>query len=218
MCYHTQQTKNAQTLEKRFKAKIRTDKPFQSEHFNGFTFPQTPIIAHNKQDEIQLFTWGLIPDWSKDKSIQQYTLNANIETIKEKPYFKNNINKRCLVIVDGFMEWQWLDGKGKKKQPFLITLPNKDAFAFAGIWSEWQDHSTGELLNSYSILTTEATGLVAEINNSKKRSPIILAPEQEAAWLSGTNYLDFSQIAVELKAEKIKDVQGSFVLSFLNTV
>lgn len=209
MCYHTQQTKDAQTLEKRFKAKLRMDKPFQSEYFNGFTFPQTPIIAHNKQDEIQLFRWGLIPDWAKDNSIQQYTLNAKIETLLEKPSFKNNIQNRCLVIADGFMEWQWLDAKGKKKQPFLITLPNKDAFAFAGIWSEWLNPSTGELINTYTILTTEATGIMAEIHNSKKRMPIILTPDQESIWLSEPNYLDFSHNTIELMADKTQDVQGS---------
>lgn len=209
MCYHTQQTKDAQTLEKRFKAKLRTDKPFQSEHFNGFTFPQTPIIANNKQDEIQLFTWGLIPDWAKDKSIQQYTLNAKIETLLEKPSFKNIIQNRCLIIADGFIEWQWLDTKGKKKQPYQITLPNKDSFAFAGLWSEWIEPNTGELLNTYSILTTEATGLMAEIHNSKKRMPIILTPEQESAWLSESNYLDFSYSTIVLIAEKTQDVQGS---------
>lgn len=209
MCYHTQQTKDAQTLEKRFKAKLRTEKPFQSEHFNGFTFPQTPIIAHNKQDEIQLFSWGLIPDWAKDKSIQQYTLNTKIETLSEKPSIKNSIQNRCLIIADGFIEWQWLDNKGKKKQPYQITLPNKEAFAFAGLWSEWIEPNTGELLNTYSILTTEATGLMAKIHNSKKRMPIILTPEQESAWLSESNYLDFSYSTIELKAEKTQDVQGS---------
>jgi putative SOS response-associated peptidase YedK len=209
MCYHTQQTKVAQTLEKRFKAKFKTDEPFQSEHFNGFNYPKTPIIAHNKQDEIQLNHWGLIPAWAKDRSIQQYTLNAKVETLNEKPSFKNNIQNRCLILADGFMEWQWLDVKGKSKQQYLITLPNNDAFAFAGIWSEWLDPTTGEILNTYSILTTEATGLMAEIHNSKKRMPIILTPEQEAAWLIEPNYLDFSHNTIELKAEKIQNVQGS---------
>lgn len=209
MCYHTQQTKDAQTLFKRFNAKVKTGEPFQSGHFNGFTYPKTPIISHNKQDEIQLYPWGLIPSWAKDKSIQQYTLNAKIETLHEKPSFKNNINSRCLVLADGFMEWQWLEPKGKRKQAYQISLPNNEAFAFAGLWSEWLDPNTGELLNTYSILTTEATGLMVEIHNSKKRMPIILSPEQETVWLSEKKYLDFAHNEIELKAEKIQDVQGS---------
>jgi putative SOS response-associated peptidase YedK len=75
----------------------------------------------------------LIPAWAKDKTIQQYTLNAKIETLNEKPSFKNNIKNRCLVIADGYYEWQWLDPKGKNKQKYLITLTSEEPFAFAGI-------------------------------------------------------------------------------------
>jgi len=95
--------------------------------------PKTPVIAHNKPGTIQPFTWGLIPFWLKDNTIQQYTLNAKIETLAEKPPFKNAINNRCLVIADGFYEWQWLDQKGRSKQKYLITLPNNALFAFGGI-------------------------------------------------------------------------------------
>lgn len=211
MCYHSKQKKDARALEKRFKAtlKRKDNEAYQSEHYNAFSYPKTPIISNKQQDEIQLYQWGLIPNWAKDKSIQQYTLNAKVETLTEKPSFQNNIQNRCLIIADGFMEWQWLDAKGKKKQPYLITLPHQEAFAFAGLWSEWIDPNTGELINTYTILTTEATGLMAEIHNSKKRMPIILAPEQEAAWLKGQNHLDFKQNQIELKAEKIQEVQGA---------
>ena len=58
------------------------------------------------------------------------------------------------------------------------------------------------------MLTTEATGLMAEIHNSKIRMPIILTPKQETAWLSETNYLDFSHNEIKLNAEKTQDVQG----------
>jgi putative SOS response-associated peptidase YedK len=207
MCFHSKQSKDAQSLEQRFKAKALSDEPIQSEHYNAFSYPKTPIISNKQQDQIQLYQWGLIPEWAKDKSIQAYTLNARIETLSEKPSFKNKLNNRCLILADGFMEWQWLDPKGKKKQGYLITLPHQDAFAFAGLWSEWLDPTTGELLNTYTILTTEATGLMAEVHNSKKRMPIILAPEQEAAWLSLHNISDFRSCEVALKAERIVPLQ-----------
>lgn len=209
MCFHSKQSKDAQSLAERFQISDFPDEPFQSEHYNAFAYPRTPVITNTKPKELQLYHWGLIPSWAKDKSIQPYTLNAKIETLNEKPSFKDNINKRCLVIVDGFMEWQWLDTKGKKKQPYLISLPNNNPFAFAGLWNEWLDPSTGELISTYTILTTEATGLMAEIHNSKERSPIILTPEEEAAWLNEENYLNFKNVEVALKAEKIGDVQAS---------
>ena len=135
---------------------------------------------------------GLIPFWAKDDSIKQYTLNAKIETLNEKPAFKNSVKNRCLVIADGFYEWKWLDEKGRKKQKYLITLPDSDLFAFAGIWSEWQNKSTGEIINSYSIITTEANELMAEIHNSKKRMPVILTKKNEKDWLGGEEINDFN--------------------------
>ena len=152
---------------------------------------------------IQPFTWGLIPFWSKDNTIQQYTLNAKIETLAEKPSFKHSINKRCLVIADGFYEWQWLDPKGKNKQKYIITLPDNGLFAFGGIWSEWVNKATGEIINTYSIVTTQANELMCEIHNSKKRMPVILTPEFEQAWLGGTNTKEFEQIEIELFAQPV---------------
>ncbi len=203
MCFHSKQSKDAQTLEHRFNAQLTIKEGFQSNHFNGFTYPKTPVIANAAPDKIQLFNWGLIPNWAKDKTIQAYTLNAKIETILEKPSFRNNVKNRCLVIVDGFTEWQWLDAKGKKKQPYLITLPTDEAFAFAGIWSEWVDKETGEMITTYSIVTTQANELMSEIHNNKKRMPIILTPQNEREWLNGNSINDFMKCNVELKAKPI---------------
>ena len=152
MCFHTKQTKSIQELEQRFKAKFVSESDLvRSETINGFSFPKTPVIINQQPDLIQGLNWGLIPFWAKNKDIKSYTLNAKVETLTEKPSFKNSINKRCLVIVDGFYEWKWLDSKGKNKQKYLIEIYNHESFAFGGIWSEWIDESTGEILKTYSI-------------------------------------------------------------------
>ena len=185
MCFHSKQSKKAQTVEKRFNAKVEDVDMFEGEtEFNGFTFPKTPIITNQEPEIIQHFNWGLTPEWSEDENIRQYTLNARIETIKEKPSFKNYINNRCLIISDGFYEWKWLDSKGNKKQKHLIFLPKEDLYAYAGIYSKWINEDTGEVRNTYSIVTTEANDIVAEIHR-KKRMPIILKQEDETNWLQG---------------------------------
>jgi putative SOS response-associated peptidase YedK len=71
-------------------------------------------------------------------SIPKNTLNAKIETIGEKPSFKYSLDKRCLILADGFYEWHWLDPKGTKKQKYLLTLPNCEPFAFAGLRRKWR--------------------------------------------------------------------------------
>lgn len=204
MCFHSKQTKSAKSLEQRFKANLTpgTDLII-SESINGFTHPKTPVILNEQPNLIQALNWGLIPFWAKDTSISQYTLNAKVETLTEKPSFKNSINKRCLVIADGFYEWQWLDSKGKKKQKFLIESKNKESFAFGGIWSEWVDKNTGEIIKSYAIVTTKAQGKMSEIHNSKKRMPIILNPNKEKEWLSNQKFDHFLDLEVELNTTQL---------------
>lgn len=185
MCFHTEQTKLPLKVESRFKAKIKDLEKFKpSQHFNGFDFPQTPIIIDENPTEILHYNWGLIPSWAKDESIQKMTLNARIETIEDKPSFKNSINKRCLVIADGFYEWQWHDTKGKNKTKYEIGIKDHELFAFAGLYSQWINQHTGEIRDTYTIVTTEANPLMAEIHNIKKRMPIILKPEDETKWLN----------------------------------
>lgn len=210
MCYHTTQKKSKKELAERFKVDINESLDISGELFNGFTFPHTPVISSKNKNKMTLFQWGLIPNWSKEKSIQQYTLNAKIETLDEKPSFKNSIQQRCLIVADGFMEWQWLDKKGKTKQQFHISLPNNDAFAFAGIWSEWVNPSTGEIINTYSMVTTEANPLMSEIHNTKKRMPVILTPQNEQDWLNGKNYQDFAKCDLALNAVKVNEILTLF--------
>ncbi|HLU85724.1 MAG TPA: SOS response-associated peptidase [Vicingaceae bacterium] len=206
MCFHSKQSKKAIEVENRFNAKIeKLDLFATSEHINAFAYPQTPIITDEKQGIIQHYKWGLIPSWSKDTKISQYTINARIETIKEKPAFRNNYNKRCLVIANGFYEWKWLDKSGKKKNKYLISLPNEELYAYGGIYSEWVDKSTGEIVNTYSIVTTEANALVAEIHK-KKRMPVILKPEDESKWLQGKEISEFAlPYSVELIATNLDE-------------
>ncbi|MFM6982683.1 MAG: SOS response-associated peptidase [Chitinophagaceae bacterium] len=184
MCFHSKQTKKAVELEHRFRARFEKPEAYQPSIFNGFQFPKTPVITNLQPEQIQLLNWGLIPHWAKDKDIRKNTLNARIETIAEKPSFRNVIHQRCLVLVDGFYEWQWLDPEGKKKQKYEIGLADGEAFALGGLWSKWIDKETGEELNTYAILTTEARGLMTEIHNSKNRMPVIIQPGKENAWLS----------------------------------
>ena len=205
MCFHSKQTKSATELQNRFKATFADATLFkQVAAINGFTYPYTPVIAKEEPNVIQFYKWGLIPKWAKEEMIREYTLNAKIETLHEKPSFKGSINNRCLVIADGFYEWQWLDPKGKKKQKYLITKPNNELFCFGGITSEWVDVTSGEIIKTYSIVTTEANPFMAEIHNSKKRMPVILTPENETEWLQPNNILDFANCNPELIATPIQ--------------
>jgi putative SOS response-associated peptidase YedK len=200
MCFHSKQSADAKTLEKRFNAKFDTDEYTAQPRINGFTFPRTPVITNENSNIIQLYSWGLMPSWSKDQKLRANTLNARIETLTEKPSFKSYVKNRCLILADGFYEWKWLDEKGKTKQQYEITLQNNSPFAFAGIYNTWTDKSTGKILNTYTIVTTEANELMAEIHNTKKRMPVILTPANEKLWLNNYDLMQFVVPEVNLKA------------------
>ncbi len=207
MCFHSKQTKLEIEVENRFNAKIEKAELFQpQENINGFNFAKNPIITDEKPNIIQHYNWGLIPSWSKDEDIKKITLNARIETIDEKPSFRNSINKRCLVIANGFYEWQWLDSKGKNKIKYEIGIGNEDLFAFAGLYSQWVNTITGEIKDTYTIVTTQANELMAEIHNTTKRMPIILKPEDENKWLNHNPIDEFAfPYQVNLGARNLSD-------------
>jgi len=200
MCFFFKQSKTAVELYNRFNATFDNPDSFSPSDYNGFLFPKTPVITNSEKTKIQLFFWGLIPHWTKDTSIRKHTLNARIETIYEKPSFRDSISKRCLVLVDGFYEWKWLDEKGKHKQKYLVSMPTDEAFAFAGLWNEWVEKITGEIYKTYTIITKPANAFMSEIHNSAKRMPYILTKNNEFDWLNGEDIQDFD---VELKAIEV---------------
>lgn len=192
MCYRTKLNSKLSEIEKAFTAGFIEPYSYsQAEEINAFTFSKTPIITAENRGEIEMFNWGLIPFWAKDPTIRKMTLNAKIETVAEKPAFRNSVNNRCLVIADGYYEWKWLDASGKQKQKYLLQPNDQEIFAFAGIYSTWTNPETNELINTYSILTTEANELMSEIHNNKKRMPVVLRKEDRQNWLSGSEVSNF---------------------------
>ena len=121
--------------------------------------------------------WGLIPFWAKNRSIGSRMINARAETVADKPSFRDAFRRRrCLVLADGFYEWQ---RTGSGKRPMRIALRSGEPFAFAGLWSVWKD-TEGNRIPTCAIITTSANELLKPIHH---RMPVILAREMEGFWL-----------------------------------
>lgn len=139
-----------------------------------------PTVLSTPKRQFQLLRWGLIPSWAKDPAMGARLINARAETVEEKPSFRSAFrHRRCLVIADGFYEWQRQD---RKKQPFYFRLQDGRPFAFAGLWEHWEAPG-GEAIESCTILTTEANELLRPIHD---RMPVILAPKDYDLWLDPT--------------------------------
>ena len=141
--------------------------------------PSQDIAVLSSQGERQLVAcrWGFIPFWAKDPRTGYTMINARAETVAEKPAFRESFLKyRCLVIADGFFEWQ----KGeKKKTPYYIRLISRRPFGFAGLYSSWTSPE-GERICTCTIITTEANELLARVHD---RMPVIIPKEKEDLWL-----------------------------------
>lgn len=186
MCFSINVNLVKEELEKRYGVNFPDKYPYDpSYYYHAFSLPEIPAICSDNPQTIRLLKWGLIPSWIKSEEkaaeIRLKTFNARVESIGQKASFSLSFkSKRCLVPVKGFYEWQHSD---KLKIPWYVTYTESDIFSLAGLFSEWSDSRRGELVSTFTIITTEANELMAYIHNSKKRMPVILNRQDELKWL-----------------------------------
>ena len=115
-------------IKERFGVSVRS--AIYKARYNCAPSQDLAVISNEEPELLSFFKWGLIPFWAKDPSIGNRMINARAETITEKPSFKHSFrSRRCLVLSDGFFEWD----RSGKKQPYRFTLRDKTPFSIAGI-------------------------------------------------------------------------------------
>ncbi len=192
MCGRYIEVQKIETIEKRFNVKAPDEFEYQPS-YNISPGQLAPVVTNENPDILQLFQFGLTPFWSKKP---MYLFNARAEGDKNKsndpnykgskeifrkPAFRKPIrSRRCLVIADAFIEGTTREGLNK---PYVIYLKKQARpFAFAGIWDTWNNKETGEIINSFSIITTTPNELIQKLPHH--RSPVILKKEYEKKWLT----------------------------------
>lgn len=165
---------------------------------DGFKYEDsTCIIANGDDIEVRRMHWEFIPGWVRDMEAMKEQrkkgipwLNAKGETILESKMFRNSaLSRRCLVLATHFYEWRHFQPEGEKKSiayPYVIGVKDpKEYFYMAGIWTPWTDKSTGETIDTFAIVTTQANELMAQVHNKKLRMPTILNEDLAHEWLFG---------------------------------
>jgi putative SOS response-associated peptidase YedK len=124
--------------------------------------------------------WGLVPHWAPDpRRLGLKLINARAETVETNGAFRDAFQRRrCLVLADGFFEWERRPGAAK--QPWWVTRADGEPFAFAGLWATWHGAEGAEPLRSCTIVTTRASAGLARVHD---RMPVMLEREAEAAWV-----------------------------------
>ena len=143
---------------------------------NYNTVPSNNLyVLTSKKDlrVIKTVSWGITPKWSKKKLI-----NARIETLQQKPSFRNLLNtNRCLIICDGYYEWK---KERVGSQPYYIFKKSKKLILMAGLWTESNLNSEKNVY-SCAIITKPTQHNISEIHN---RMPLILHLSDVDTWLN----------------------------------
>ena len=167
MCGRYTIAKEQEALSGYFGAKFsETHRPI----YNASPGQCLPVILDAEPGRIQSVLWG-IPTAAQGRP-RRMLFNARSETVDRLPTFREAFRqRRCLVLADGFYEWQSTEWG---KQPYRILLRTDEPFAFAGIWQEHQGEP------AYVILTRKANSVMRSIHN---RMPVILERDKLAPWL-----------------------------------
>ncbi len=146
--------------------------------------------------------WGLVPKNSQGPANTPLHNNARIETVLQKPTFRNSVLKQhCAMPVSGYYEWQ--NKEDGSKQPFYINAGDQGMLALAGIYDWWLDPSKkpddpSRWLLSFAILTKDAAEPLAPIH---ERNPILLSESSMAEWLDPDNLEDAEHTTPDLLKE-----------------
>lgn len=185
MCYSNSLSSNVLQLESIYRKGTSHLKDFSPIYVqSGFTFPIWPIIT--AETNFIPMHWGLVPSWfrgTEPMEMARKTLNARVETLNDKASFKHLVqHQRCIIPSTGFFENQTIE---THKKPFFIFPKNGVFFHMAGLYDLWTDVATRQTYHSFTVITTEANAMMAEIHNTKKRMPLMLPEEQLDSFLQG---------------------------------
>lgn len=140
--------------------------------------PAVRLRPGGDERELVQLHWGLIPFWADDPKIGNRMINARAETVAKKPAYRAAFRRRrCLVVADGFYDWQKTNGT---KRPWFIHREDDRPFAFAGLWESWKESGSENVVESCTIIVTDANELLAPIHD---RMPVILPEERYDLWL-----------------------------------
>lgn len=183
MCGRSSLTKTEKELEERFKAAFYSEDLERYNPIPNFNIAPTqmvPVVTQDDPEHISIYRWGLIPFWAKDIKIGSKMINARIESILDKPSFKQAVEKRrCLVPTDGYYEWL---KEGSGKIPYRIKRKDDDIFSMAGLYEKWRA-GDGLTIHSFTIITREADPTISMIHD---RMPFMLDKENEKTWIDPT--------------------------------
>ncbi len=152
-----------------------------------------PELERERERELVVGPWGLLPWFAKERKLKFPTSNARSEELAQKASYKQPWarGQRCIILAQAFFEPNWESGK---HVPWRFTRSDGAPWGLAGLWNRWTDPATGEVLDSYTMLTLNADAhpLMRRMHKpdpkrppalQDKRSVVPIEMEDVDAWL-----------------------------------
>jgi len=206
MCGRFSLTRGDRDIEEEFGVKVPLTFP---PRYNIAPTQEVLVLLDDGERCIEVLRWGLIPSWAKDPKMGQRLINARVETLLERPSFREAFRKRrCLILADGFYEWRIAQGR---KIPVYVRLKSKRPFGFAGLWERWTSPE-GLAIKTCTIITTEANELLKPIH---KRMPAIVPKGLIDLWLDPQS--DLKRLSDVLKPYPSEELEAYEVSQLVNS-
>lgn len=170
-----------------------TDLPQETYPEQAYPGYPAPIARLDAAGQVTVHTarFGLIPHWAKDAKtatqISRKTYNARSETVAEKPSYRTPWRKRqfAIALLDDFFEPSWETGQAER---WRIRRSDGEPMGVASIWDQWVEPGTGEVVETFSMLTVNADGhpVMGRFHRpgDEKRSVVVLEPESFVPFLT----------------------------------
>jgi putative SOS response-associated peptidase YedK len=185
-------------IERHWQVGARTPVRWVREVFPGYqgAFIRAARDSAQGGRELVVGQWNLIPWFAKERKLKFPTSNARSEELSQKASYKHPWarGQRCIIPAQCFFEPNWESGR---HVPWCFRRADGTPWGLAGLWNTWVDKDTGELVESYTMLTLNADGhpLMGRMHRpdpkrppgmQDKRSVVPIEPADVDAWLSGT--------------------------------
>jgi putative SOS response-associated peptidase YedK len=168
---YTLTTRKSDEIQARLLETLGLEEPPSDSGFERFNIAPSQKVLGVVDDRggrrIEELRWGLVPHWAKELNTRFSMINARAETLAQRPAYRRLVARagnRCLVLADGWYEWQCPEDPRQPKRPLHFALTDGGLFCFVGLWTRWSSPD-GQVVPSCTIITCQANELVRPVHD-----------------------------------------------------